>query len=159
MIADQVRKTTGQGPTTQGRGAATRDQGVTVQDPGAATPSRDAVGDQGSIGPVLAALADPTRRQLLEALAGEGQASATRLASRLPVSRQAVVKHLRVLEDTGLVTGARAGREVLYHVRPGPLDASAAWLANLAAAWDRRLATLKHSAEAAASGAQPDPFG
>lgn len=99
-------------------------------------------------GPVLGALADPTRRRLLEALAEAGQASATTLADRLPVSRQAVVKHLHVLEQAGLVAGGRSGREVLYRVRPDPLDASARWLDDLAATWDRRLAAIKRAAEA-----------
>jgi DNA-binding transcriptional ArsR family regulator len=99
------------------------------------------------IGSVLVALADPTRRELLEVLAEAGQASATTLAARLPVSRQAVVKHLNVLQGAGLVTWGRAGREVLYRVRPDPIDASARWLADLAAAWDRRLAALKRLAE------------
>lgn len=100
------------------------------------------------VGDVLTALADPTRRSLLDALAVAGQASATVLAAGLPVSRQAVVKHLQVLEAAGLVTGARAGREVRYVVRPDPLDATADWLAARSAAWDRRLRSLKRAAEA-----------
>jgi DNA-binding transcriptional ArsR family regulator len=100
------------------------------------------------LGAVLAALADPTRRVLLDALAESGQASATSLADRLPVSRQAVVKHLQVLDGAGLVEGRRAGREVLYLVCPEPLAASAKWLASLAAVWDRRLAAVKRRAEA-----------
>lgn len=108
------------------------------------------------IGAVLVALADPTRRELLDALFDAGQASATTLATRLPVSRQAVVKHLNVLEDAGLVSGGRTGREVLYHVRPEPLDASARWLAERAAMWDRRLATLKRTAEVLAHPVQAD---
>ncbi|HVX29198.1 MAG TPA: metalloregulator ArsR/SmtB family transcription factor, partial [Nitrolancea sp.] len=92
------------------------------------------------VGPVLAALADPTRRQLLGALAEEGEASASRLASRLPVSRQAIAKHLQLLEEAGLVSGGRSGREVLYHVETDSLEASARWMAELAATWDRRLA-------------------
>lgn len=106
------------------------------------------------IGGVLAALANPTRRQLLDALVDSGQASATRLAGRLPVSRQAVVKHLQVLETAGLVERVRAGREVLYAACPDPLDASARWLADLSAAWDRRLNALKGAAETATSGDQ-----
>jgi DNA-binding transcriptional ArsR family regulator len=100
------------------------------------------------VGEVLTALADPTRRSLLDALADAGQASATVLAARLPVSRQAVVKHLQVLEAAGLVTGARAGREVRYAVRPEPLDAAARWLDQRSAAWDRRLLAVKEAAEA-----------
>jgi DNA-binding transcriptional ArsR family regulator len=100
------------------------------------------------VGGVLAALADPTRRQLLDVLLDAGRASATTLAGRLPVSRQAVVKHLQILQAAGLVEAVRAGREVLYAVRPDPLDASARWLAELSATWDRRLNALKRAAEA-----------
>ena len=108
-----------------------------------------------TIGPVLFALADPTRRQLLDTLADAGQASASTLAEYLPVSRQAVLKHLNVLEDVGLVTRGRSGREVLYQVRPEPLGASARWLAERAAAWGRRLAAIKRFAESPATHA-PD---
>jgi DNA-binding transcriptional ArsR family regulator len=98
---------------------------------------------------VLVALADPTRRQLLDLLVAQGEATATTLASRLPVSRQAVVKHLAVLDAAGLVSGGRVGREVRYAVRPAALDATARWMAGLALDWDRRLASIKHAAEAA----------
>ena len=98
---------------------------------------------------VLAALADPTRRHLLELLAARGDATATTLAGQLPVTRQAVVKHLAVLDAAGLVTGERVGREVRYAVRPQALDATARWMASLAADWDRRLARIKRIAEAA----------
>ncbi|MET7304599.1 metalloregulator ArsR/SmtB family transcription factor [Embleya sp. NPDC005575] len=96
---------------------------------------------------VLVALADPTRRRLLDLLAAQGEATATTLAERLPVSRQAVVKHLSVLDAAGLVSGGRVGREVRYAVRPAALDATARWMASLAADWDRRLATIKRIAE------------
>jgi DNA-binding transcriptional ArsR family regulator len=98
---------------------------------------------------VLAALADPTRRHVLDVLAAQGEATATTLAERLPVSRQAVVKHLAVLDAAGLVTGGRVGREVRYAVRPAALDATARWMAALASEWDRRLAHIKRVAEAA----------
>ncbi|MGV9883228.1 ArsR/SmtB family transcription factor [Streptomyces sp. NPDC003006] len=98
---------------------------------------------------VLSALADPTRRQLLDLLAAQGEATATTLAAGLPVSRQAVVKHLAVLDAAGLVSGDRVGREVRYAVRPASLDATAQWMASLAADWDRRLANIKRVAEAA----------
>ena len=98
---------------------------------------------------VLTALADPTRRQLLELLAARGEGTATTLAERLPVSRQAVVKHLAVLDAAGLVSGGRVGREVRYSVRPAGLDVTARWMASLTADWDRRLATIKRLAEAA----------
>ncbi|MFJ5924747.1 ArsR/SmtB family transcription factor [Kitasatospora sp. NPDC092948] len=100
-------------------------------------------------GSVLGALADPTRRQLLDLLAAQGEATATALAEHLPVSRQAVVKHLAVLDAAGLVSGSRIGREVRYAVRPAALDATAQWMASLAADWDRRLANIKRVAEAA----------
>ncbi|MBM0227493.1 MULTISPECIES: helix-turn-helix transcriptional regulator [Micromonospora] len=98
---------------------------------------------------VLVALADPTRRQLLDLLAAQGEVTATTLAERLPVSRQAVVKHLAVLDAAGLVSGRRVGREVRYSVRPAALDATARWMAALAVDWDRRLANIKRVAEAA----------
>ncbi len=98
---------------------------------------------------VLVALADPTRRELLDLLAAQGEATATTLAKRLPISRQAVVKHLAVLDAAGLVSGSRVGREARYAVRPAALDATARWMAALAADWDQRLATIKRIAEAA----------
>lgn len=97
---------------------------------------------------VLVALADPMRRQLLDLLAARGEATATTLADGLPVSRQAVVKHLAVLDDAGLVSGSRVGREMRYAVQPAALDTTARWMANLAADWDRRLAYIKRIAEA-----------
>lgn len=99
------------------------------------------------VGDVLAALADPTRRQLLDLLATQGEVTATTLAERLPVSRQAVVKHLAVLDAAGLVSGSRVGREVRYAVRPEALDETARWMTTLASDWDRRLATVKRIAE------------
>ncbi len=79
-----------------------------------------------------------------------GSASATTLAARVPVSRQAVIKHLQTLEAAHLVRATRAGREVLYQARPDALRASARWLAELASTWDRRLNRLKRAAEARA---------
>lgn len=111
----------------------------------------------GEIGEVLVALADPTRRMLLDVLADEGRASATTLAGRLPVSRQAVVKHLQTLERAGLVTGGRSGREVLYLVRPERLDVSARWLARLASNWERRLESVKRAAEGSGRGGAAEP--
>jgi len=96
---------------------------------------------------VLSALADPTRRRVLTLLAERGEATATTLAGELPVSRVAVVKHLAVLDRAGLVEGRRAGREVRYTVRPEQLDATARWMAGLAAEWDQRLAAIKRLAE------------
>jgi DNA-binding transcriptional ArsR family regulator len=96
---------------------------------------------------VFAALGDPHRLALVQRLSREGQATATALATPLPVTRQAVTKHLRVLEGVGLVRTRRTGREVLYVVRPDALIRQARWLDDVAAAWDRRLADVKAAAE------------
>lgn len=105
---------------------------------------------------VLGALADRTRRQVLEALAAYPAASASALARELPISRQMVLKHLGVLQDAGLVRSARAGREVLFQVQTGPLADTADWLASLAAQWDSRLADLKSRAEQSDQSVQPE---
>lgn len=96
---------------------------------------------------VFAALADPTRRSVLQRLADHGDGTATTLADGLPVSRVAVVKHLGVLDRAGLVARQRHGREVRYRVRPQRLSDTARWMNELAAAWDVRLAALKGLAE------------
>jgi DNA-binding transcriptional ArsR family regulator len=96
-----------------------------------------------------AAVADPTRRRVLESLLEQGEATTTMLAEGLPVTRQAVAKHLVVLDRVGLVAGERRGREVRYAVRPERLDAAAASMARVAAQWDRRLARIKRLAESA----------
>jgi DNA-binding transcriptional ArsR family regulator len=101
----------------------------------------------GAPGEVLVALADPTRRHLLAELAARGTATGTELAEQLPVSRQAVVKHLAVLSRAGLVAGQREGREVRYIARPEGLAATARWMAELAAEWDQRLRDIKRIAE------------
>jgi DNA-binding transcriptional ArsR family regulator len=98
---------------------------------------------------VLAALADPTRRRVLESVAARGEATATMVAAELPVSRQAIVKHLAVLDRAGLVTGRKKGREMRYSVCPERLDATAQWMGDLAAEWDARLARIKRLAESA----------
>jgi DNA-binding transcriptional ArsR family regulator len=98
---------------------------------------------------VLSALADPTRREVLTVLGGR-PATATALARNLPITRQAVVKHLAVLERSSLVRSERSGREVRFEVRPETLTEAADWMASLAAQWDDRLALLKQRAEATA---------
>jgi DNA-binding transcriptional ArsR family regulator len=97
-----------------------------------------------------AAVTDPTRRRLLDALLVHGEATATTLAGDLPVTRQAVAKHLAVLERAGLVESRRVGREVRYAVRPERLDAASEWLAQVAAEWDDRLGAIKRLAESSA---------
>jgi DNA-binding transcriptional ArsR family regulator len=91
---------------------------------------------------VFAALADPSRRFIVEALAERGDATATELASELPVTRQAVAKHLGALADAGLIAGARTGRETRYRLTPGPLADAAEWMTRVGADWDERLAAL-----------------
>jgi DNA-binding transcriptional ArsR family regulator len=98
-----------------------------------------------------AAVGDPTRRQLLDALLARGEATATALAAELPVTRQAVAKHLGVLDRAGLVDGRKEGREVIYAVRPERLDEVSRDMAAVASTWDKRLATIKRLAEAAAA--------
>jgi DNA-binding transcriptional ArsR family regulator len=100
---------------------------------------------------LFAALADPTRRRLLDLLAARGEATATTLADHVPVSRQAVAKHLAVLDDAELVAAHRRGREVLYAVRPARIAATAGWLARVASDWERRLESIKRIAEAGGS--------
>jgi DNA-binding transcriptional ArsR family regulator len=99
-------------------------------------------------------LADPTRRRLLARLVKEGPDTATRLAHGLPVSRQAVVKHLQALVDASLATPERHGREVRYRATPAPLAAAVDWLVDAGARWDRRLARLERVAEDASRSAQ-----
>jgi DNA-binding transcriptional ArsR family regulator len=92
---------------------------------------------------VFDALADATRRQVLRRLADGGPQTPTELAGHLPVSRQAVSKHLDVLGRAGLVTSARTGRETRFTFRPEPLTDAADWMAEVGATWDKRLAALK----------------
>jgi ArsR family transcriptional regulator, cadmium/lead-responsive transcriptional repressor len=94
-----------------------------------------------------AAVADPTRRAVLDVLLAHGEATATTLAAELPVTRQAVAKHLAVLERAGLVEGRRRGREMRYALRAERLDAATRGLMRVAADWDARLATIKRLAE------------
>jgi ArsR family transcriptional regulator, cadmium/lead-responsive transcriptional repressor len=95
------------------------------------------------------AIGDPSRRQVLDLLVSHGEVSASWLAGQVPFSRQAVSKHLVVLERAGLVSRRKQGREVLYQVQAGRLDQAARAMAQLAVQWDRRLATIKRLAETA----------
>jgi DNA-binding transcriptional ArsR family regulator len=95
---------------------------------------------------VFVALADPTRRQLLERLA-TGPTTATGLSDRFPITRQAVVKHLGMLADAGMVAKQRHGREVHYRLEGAPLGEAAAWLTTLSARWEQRLLRLKRYVE------------
>jgi DNA-binding transcriptional ArsR family regulator len=94
---------------------------------------------------VFGALADPNRRYVLEALAQRETATATELAAEMPVTRQAVAKHLAALNEAGLVESRREGRETRYELTPGPLASAMDWMASVGADWDSRLARLnKH---------------
>jgi DNA-binding transcriptional ArsR family regulator len=92
---------------------------------------------------VFAALADPTRRRLIAELGSRGSATATELAADLPVTRQAVAKHLGALSSAGLVDGRRRGRETRYTLTPRPLADAARWMAEVGAQWDDRLEALR----------------
>ena len=92
---------------------------------------------------VFTALADPTRRAILAALATDGPATATDLAGRLPITRQAIAKHLALLAEVGLVTAERGERRrVRYRLRSAPMQAAQQFLAALARDWDRPLEAL-----------------
>ena len=91
---------------------------------------------------VFSALADPTRRFVLETLATRGDATATELAAELPVTRQAVAKQLVALADAGLLRATRSGRETRYEVTPEPLGEAVEWMVSVGAVWDERLARL-----------------
>ncbi len=95
------------------------------------------------------AIGDPSRRRVLDLLVTNGAVSASWLAGQVPFSRQAVSKHLVVLEEAGLVSRRKQGREVLYQVEVDRLDQATRALADLAAQWDRRLVHIKRLAEAA----------
>jgi DNA-binding transcriptional ArsR family regulator len=94
---------------------------------------------------VFSALADPTRRSVLETLSSGATVTASGLARTLPISRQAVSKHLASLRDAKLVSSERVGRETVYALRPEPLEDAAVWIERVGADWDRRLAALRRS--------------
>ena len=92
---------------------------------------------------VFAALGDPTRLTLLLRLSGGGALSITMLAADTRLTRQAIAKHLRVLEAAGLVESVRAGRENRYACRPDPIADARAWLDRVVQHWDDALGRLK----------------
>ncbi len=95
---------------------------------------------------VFAALADPTRREVLRSLSERPELTASRLAGELPITRQAVAKHLVALQRAGLVEPRREGRETRYTLTPAPLMEAMSWMAETGAAWDQRLARLMERA-------------
>lgn len=94
---------------------------------------------------VFSALADPTRRRVIDHLSRKGPASATELAGTLPVSRQAVAKHLALLEEAGLVAGEWAGRERRFRLTPGPMADAVSWMTAVGSEWDARLDALRRN--------------
>ncbi len=102
------------------------------------------------VGSVFGALADPTRRWMVQALLRDGTTSVPALAAELPISRQAVAKHVSALGEAGLLERAPSGgsgREVHYRLRTGALQPAAAWIAQAQARWDDRLDRLKDDVE------------
>ena len=96
----------------------------------------------GAVGRVFFALSDDTRRHVVERLRDGSSVTPAALASELPVTRQAIIKHLTVLDAAGLVAKTRAGRETRYALRPQRLTEAAAWIAHVGGEWDDRLARL-----------------
>lgn len=112
-----------------------------------ATPHPSSGADNG-VDAVFAALADPTRRHLVEALAAEPGSTATALAAGLPISRQAVAKHLKQLDEAGLVSRRRRGREALFELETEPLAEAVAWIGTVGAEWDESLGRLHRRLQA-----------
>jgi DNA-binding transcriptional ArsR family regulator len=99
--------------------------------------------NEAGVGAVFAALADPTRRSVVQSLSGGSTVTASKLARELPITRQAVAKHLAALDQAGLVAGERRGRETHYRLTPAPLTEAASWMAAVGAEWDDRLEALR----------------
>jgi DNA-binding transcriptional ArsR family regulator len=98
------------------------------------------------VGAVFSALADPTRREVVRSLASRPGLTASSLAGELPMTRQAVAKHLNALSGAGLVQARREGRETRYTLTPAPLAEAIDWMASVGAQWDERLARLAQRA-------------
>lgn len=94
---------------------------------------------------LFAALADPTRRAVFERLTSDGPHSASRLAREMPISRQAIAKHLAALDEAGLVERQSAGREVRYSARPDALSDVTSWVQRVGSRWEERLRKLQES--------------
>ena len=95
------------------------------------------------LGPVFSALSDANRRRLIETLAQRDSATQRELAAELPVSRQAVGKHLAALADAGLVEASRSGRNTRYRLTPAALEGAVSWIERVGSEWDARLAALR----------------
>lgn len=119
--------------------------GIALHRDGVSRPSaRSTVtANSGALDTLFGALADPTRRLLVEHLLTKGPATATVLAETTPLTRQAVLKHLQVLEVAGLLDHERVGREVRYRVTPRPLATAVGWILDTADLWDKRIDRLR----------------
>jgi DNA-binding transcriptional ArsR family regulator len=109
-----------------------------------ARPSAGNKADAGALNTLFGALSDPTRRTLVERLLTKGPQTATVLAETTPLTRQAVLKHLQVLQSAGLLARERAGREVRYRVTPQPLASAVGWILDTAGQWDDRIDRLRN---------------
>ncbi len=94
------------------------------------------------------AIAEPSRRKLIDILLAKGESTASKLAKEVPFTRQAVAKHLIVLQNTGLLRQRKAGKEVHFSLEPAGLAKAAQELSRAAALWDGRLQKIKQVAEA-----------
>jgi DNA-binding transcriptional ArsR family regulator len=92
---------------------------------------------------IFGALSDRSRRDVMSFISEYGEVSASELAEEMPISRQAIAKHLAALADAGLVSAERAGRQVRYRLTPGPLNDAMRWMADVGAEWDARLDALQ----------------
>lgn len=103
----------------------------------------------GSTGPgaIFSALSDPTRREVIRRLSEEGPTTLGELAAELPVTRQAVSKHLVVLEEAGLVQASGDSRRRRYRLTPRPLADAMGWMVDVGAEWDERLLALRRHVE------------
>jgi ArsR family transcriptional regulator, cadmium/lead-responsive transcriptional repressor len=104
-------------------------------------------------GVVFEALADPTRRRVVYELSKDGPLTATELAKRIPVTRQAIAKHFAALEEAKLAVGVHVGRETRYELRTQAFAEAEAWMRAIGATWDQRLARFKEFVESVPSGA------
>jgi len=92
---------------------------------------------------VFSALSDPTRRAVIRSLSEEGPSTVSELAARLPVTRQAVTKHLGALEEASLVASNARGRGARFRLTPRPMTDAMRWMADVGGEWDERLEALR----------------
>ncbi len=97
---------------------------------------------------MFSALSDPTRRRVIRSLSEDGPSTVTELAGRIPVTRQAIAKHLAALDEAGLVASSARGRRRAYRLTPGPLTEAMDWMVEVGAEWDARLEALRRVLEA-----------